>query len=168
MISDIIQIMPIDSQSFLLGDLWCEVVFQLSCVVVELELHHQRGLIRHVQGHLVRQAGGLREEVQVPRGKAQGDWLVHLEGHSGVVVAGLALVQDCVSSADFTSDGELDALFVGLNLDGLGKASELPADPVELVGWHRADRAELSLRNAKTLRIEVHEGKVELRDLLST
>ena len=27
-----------------------------------------------------------------------------------------ALVQDCVSSADFTSDGELDALFVGLNL----------------------------------------------------
>lgn len=153
--------------SLFFGDLGSEVVLELASPVVELVLHHQRRLVGHVQSDLVGESRRLREQVEVSGRKAQPHWLVHLQSHS-VLVAGVPLVEHSVAGPDLSGDGELDALLVCLNFDGLRKPAKLTADPVELVGRHGADRAELSLRNSQVFRVEVHERQVELRDLLST
>lgn len=159
-------ILIISSRSFFFGDLGGEVVLEFSSAVVELVLHHQGGLVGHVQSHLVGEAGRLREEVEVSCSKAEGHWFVDVQCNF-ILISGLPLVEDCISGANLSSDGELDALLVGFNFDRFREASKLAANSVEFIGWHSADRTELSLRNSEVLWIQVHEGQIELWDLFS-
>ena len=44
-------------------------------------LNHQMHLRRHGEADLNGQTAGLGENVQVPAGKGEGDWFLHLDGH---------------------------------------------------------------------------------------
>ena len=120
-----------------------------------------------MKSHLGRETRCLRKKVQISCGKTQRNGFVNFKGHF-VVVAGLSLVEDSVSSADLPGYWEFDTLLVGLDFDGFGKTAELSADAVEFAGGQRADRAKLSLGNAEILAVEIHEGEIELWDLLAT
>ena len=125
----------ISSRSLFLGDLGSKVVLELASAIVQLVLHHERGLVGHVEGDLVGQTGSLGEEVEISRSEAEPNWLIDLQSDR-VLVSSIPLVQHCVASTDLASDGELDALLVGLNLDGLGKTAKFTANSVEFIGGH--------------------------------
>jgi hypothetical protein len=102
---------------------------------VQLVLDHEWGLVGHIESDLVGQASSLGEEVEVSGSKAESNRLIDLQSDR-VLISSIPLVQHCVTSTDLSSDGELDALLVGLNLDCLGKTAKLAANSVEFIGGH--------------------------------
>lgn len=153
--------------SLFLGDLGGQVVLDVAHAVHDLVHHHQRSLIRHVEGNLSREAARLGEQVQVPGGKAQRDRLIYIEFDGIRLVAGVLLAEDGAAGADFAGDGELDVLLGGLDFYGLGQVDELFADAGELARGHVADGGEFGFRNAHSLGVDGDQREVELGDLVA-
>merc|ERR1719244_907521 len=96
--------------SYLHPQSWSQIVSDMTNVS-NVVLHNQGDIRGHGEGHLGRQAAGLGEHVQVPCGEGKGDWLLHLDADSFLLLVNIcSLCQLNVANTDVSSGRELDSL----------------------------------------------------------
>ena len=103
--------------------------------------------------------GGLGEEVEVAEGKGELDGLLHVDGDGRVVllVDARGGVDEDVSSAEVSRDGEANSVLVHGNGAGVSEDLKVPDDPLELSRRHTDSGLVLGVWDSKVVGINVHE-----------